>query len=263
MRKNWLVVALIGLSIVATAQEKEQLFYYLKVSSANVSINCYINGFPVYEIDNEGQVTNQIPVNLSLIGKDNILTIEAMPEGENAFVKGNIAAYGGGEMVSTDDNKQGIVSFDFMVTDSVGEEFKFDNEQFDYSATIKHLPPITDIDELKEYGVKIQALIGAKKTKKLIEEMSPKIEDTAEAFSVDASIMYENMEQVLANNIFNTQWQKVEREQIVPVSYNDGKIWELTLEGDKPLIYAEEADGGSAFMKIYVARIDGQLRVVR
>lgn len=251
-------------SASAYAQDDEpQLFYYLKVSSSNAEIYCYINGFPVYDIKSDGMISNQIPVNLALIGKGNVLKIVAKPIGDNAFVSGGISSYSGGEMVSTDDDRLGVLQFEFRMDKPETRTFEFDNERFDYSKSLTIVPVITDEAALIDYGLKIQSLIKLKKDKKLIEEMTPKIEDTAKAFSVDASIMYENMKQVLQSNIFATPWQGVSREEIVPVSYCDGKVWELTQKDGKPLIFYQESEDSYSSMKIFVAEVDGKLRVVR
>jgi len=262
MKNKWLLVVLLFVSLGVKAQETEQLFYYLKVSTANVEVNCYVNGFPVYDISSHGQVINQVPINLALIGKGNELEVVAKPLGPNAFVSGGISPYGGGEMVSSDDERSGVLKFDFRADKEVRKTFEFDNERYDYSQVLVESPVIRDIERLRDYGVKLQALIAQKKNKELIDEMKPKIEATAIAFSVEPSIMYENMQQVLSDNIFTTNWQKVERQEIVPKSFCKGKVWELSTADNKPLIYAEE-DGGSTQMAIYVAEVDGELRVVR
>ncbi len=262
MRYNWLLLLLLfGYSV--QAQEEEQLFYYLKVSTSNVEVNCFINGFPVYDIDGDGMISNQIPVNLALVGKSNTLKIVAKPKGDNAFVSGGISAYGGGEMVSTDDEREGIVQFEFRAEAPVTKTYEFDNERFDFGQHIKTVPVVDDREALINYALKIQSLIKLKKAEKLIKEMTPKIEDTAKAFSVDASIMFENMKQVLQSNIFATPWQSVPKEDILPVSYCDGKVWELTQKDGKPLIFYQESEDSYSSMKIFVAKVNSELRVVR
>ncbi|MEP2772480.1 MAG: hypothetical protein ABJH05_10040 [Fulvivirga sp.] len=263
MKVKSVISILILVSCSAMAQNEEQLFHYLKVSSANAEVSCYLNGFPVYDIDSEGMISNQTPVNLALVGENNVLKIVAKPLGDNAFVSGGISTYGGGEMVSTDDNREGQLQFEFKMEEPTIKTYEFDNERFDYSASIQSVPVLNDEEALKDYALKIHSLIKLKKSKRLIEEMTPKLEDTAKAFSVDANIMYENMKQVLQSNIFATPWQGVSREEIVPVSYCDGKVWELTQKDGKPLIYYQESEDSYSSMKIFVAKVDGKLRVVR
>lgn len=263
MKLKSIVLILLLISVSAMAQNEEQLFHYLKVSSSNAKVNCYINGFPVYDIEGDGMVSNQTPVNLALVGDNNVLEIVAIPLGDNAFVSGGISTYGGGEMVSTDDDRDGLLQFEFRMNETTTKTCEFKNDRFDFSASIKSVPALNDEEALIDYALKIHSLIKLKKSKKLIEEMTPKIEDTAEAFSVDAEIMYENMKQVLQANIFATPWQSVSREEIVPVSYCDGKVWELTQKDGKPLIYYQESEDSYSSMKIFVAQVDGKLRVVR
>ena len=56
--------------------EEKPVFYYLKIATNNVSVACFINGFPVYTYSGTTEMVNQIPVNLSLIGKNNELKIK-------------------------------------------------------------------------------------------------------------------------------------------------------------------------------------------
>ncbi|MDX1628712.1 MAG: hypothetical protein R3345_08430 [Fulvivirga sp.] len=241
----------------------EQLFYYLKVSSANAEITCFVNGFPVYEIKDEGQIINQVPINMALIGEGNQLEIVVKPLGGQAFVKGDIAPYGGGEIVSSDDTREGIIAFDFSSDQEVTKTFHFDNERFDFAETLVEPPVIAQEERLREYGEKIIALILDKNTDDLMKEMAPKIETAAMAYSVELDLMKQNLRQFFEDGLYSLDLKVVNSENIIPEPYCDGRVWELTIEGGKkPLIYAEEEDGAT-FMKVYVAEIDGILKVVR
>jgi len=240
----------------------KQLFYYLKVTTTNVEVNCYINGFPVYEIKESGELTNQIPVNLALIGEGNELQIVATPLGEEASVSGGISPYAGGDIVSTDDDKKGVLDFEFVVPEPIKKTFTFDNDRFDFSHQLMDVPEIHDEKSLKAFGKQLLEWIKAKKTKALVEAMMPKIEATALAFSVDQQIMIDNMKNVLSESVFKLPVQQVTEADIDPRPYCNNRVWELKTKSRHPLIYAEE-EGGSMSMAIYVAKIDGQLRVVR
>ncbi len=55
---------------------------------------------------------------------------------------------------------------------------------------------------------------------------------------------------------------KVSQTEIKPVSYCGGKVWELTNSNGHPLIYVQQEDGAVS-LPVYVANINGELRVVR
>lgn len=261
MKTKWLSLFIL-LALHVKAQDMKQLFYYLKVNTTDVEVNCYINGFPVYDIKESGELTNQIPVNLALIGKGNELQIVATPIGEGASVSGAISPYAGGDIVSTDDDKEGVLDFELAVSEPITKTYTFDNERFDFSGQLVDVPEIDDVQALKAYGKQLLEWIKAKKTKALVEAMMPKIEATAQAFSVDQKIMTDNMKNVLNESIFKLPVQQVKEEDIQPTPYCNNRVWELKTKSGHPLIYAEE-EGGSMSMAIYVANIDGKLRVVR
>lgn len=253
---------LLFISFHTSAQGMEQQFYYLKLSSNNSVVECFVNGFPVYQIDSPGQVTNQIPINLALIGKNNVLKVVARPMGENAFVTGNITSYQGSEVVSTDDEKPGVLTFRQDVTKELDLNYVFDNEKFDFSRVLKESPVIQDSSRLINYALKLESWIKNKDTKALLKQMSPKINDYAASYSVPSDIMEESMKQSLTNDMFETNWEEVNKHEIVPVSYCGGRVWELTTGKGHPLFYTENEEGSTS-LHIFVAKVDGKLRVVR
>jgi len=261
MKMKWLLLSLLMIITVSLKAENKQLFYYLKVSTTNVEVQCYINGFPVYEIKTTGTVINQVPVNLALIGKNNTLKIVAKPTGDNAFVNGDIVPYKGGEMVGTDDDREGVLSFEFSTENESIKTFEFNNDRYDYSDILINTPKIEDEERLKDYAIELVAMVERRDTENLLEQLRPKIEDYAKAYTVESDIMIQNMRQVLNENIFTMKREKVQREDIELVSHCDGRLWELRQNGH-PLIY-RETENGSEQMEVYVGEIDGMLRIVR
>ncbi len=130
-------------SVSLFAQEKP-VFYYLNITTYNAEVKCFINGFPVYTYSGTSEMSNQIPVNLSLIGNNNVLKIVASALGTNARVSGGIAPYDAGEVVSTDDEKSGVLTFEFAVDKENARNFNFDNERFNFSYSIASTSMIDD-----------------------------------------------------------------------------------------------------------------------
>jgi hypothetical protein len=255
------MLPLILFSVVASAQQ-EQAFYYLKVTSNDVSVNVFINGFPVYDINSDGEVSNQVPVNLALIGKGNVVTVNATPLGDEGRVSGGVALYKGGDIVSTDDNKPGQLEFEFEVKEEVEKTFSFDNDIFDFKSTLAETPVLKDLSALREYGESFLRLMKSKNTKAVLEEMTPKIEDTAVAFSVETFFVHNSLEQMLESSIFKLPITQLKKNQINAVPYCGGRVWELTDADGKALIYVKQSDGTMS-MQVFVASINGKLRVVR
>lgn len=260
---NWFFVLAICVSSISFAQDMEQQFYYLKISSNNAEIHAYLNGFPVYNINSEGQITNQVPVNLALIGKDNRLLIKTAPLGDNAMTSGSIALYKGSEVVSTNDQKEPIVSFEIDIVKPENRVFTFDNDRFDFSKVLIDSEPLDDTSALADYAMKLRGWVNQKDIQALLEQMEPKIDDYAEAYSVSADVIRQSLQESFTSDLFNVDWQEVKREEIVPVPYCDGRMWELTVSSDHRPLFFSETEEGSTALQVYVASINGELRVVR
>ncbi len=155
--KYLLILLFIFSYTISFAQEKP-VFYYLKIATNDVSVKCFINGFPVYNYSGTDETANQIPVNLSLKGKNNILKVIATPLGVAATVSGGISSYTADDIVSTDDTKAGVVAFDFVVEKETTKDFNFNNERFDFSKSIASQSGSTDEKALIAYGMKILEL---------------------------------------------------------------------------------------------------------
>ncbi|MDQ2656801.1 MAG: hypothetical protein M3Y60_05220 [Bacteroidota bacterium] len=56
-----------------------QQFFYLHITAVDCEVNCLLNGFPVYQVDAEGEIRNQIAVILYLVGKNNKIDIIVRP----------------------------------------------------------------------------------------------------------------------------------------------------------------------------------------
>lgn len=258
----WIFLLITNLFLTTPVQDMEQQFYYLKISSSNAEVSCLVNGFPIYEISSEGQVANQLPVNLALIGEGNKLLVFAKPLGENAFVKGSIAVYKSGEVVSSDDEKEKILEFTMDASREQERIITFDNEQFDFSELLVKTPVLTDTTRMVEYAMKLKHWVQNKDIGTLIDHMEPKVRDYAAAYSVSEEVIRESLKQSFTGDMFQIEWEEVKTEDVIPVSYCDGRLWELTTSQGHALFYSATNDGHTS-LPVYIAEVNGELRVVR
>src|SRR5690606_30390577 len=125
----------------------------------------------------EGELSNQIPVNVYLIGKNNRLQIALKPhQGKHGRVEASPYLYGAGDVVSTDDEQADRKKF---IVETSGEEknevFSFDNPRFDFSHVLVEAPVVKDEQSLRTYAAKLLDLIARKDADQLVAEMQPKV----------------------------------------------------------------------------------------
>ena len=262
MIMKWFLLLSLNLYATAPDQAMEQQFYYLKVSSNSAEVVCLLNGFPVYDISSEGQVANQLPINLALVGAGNRLLILTKSLGDNAFVKGSIALYKSGEVVSADDERENVVEFTIDASKEQERLITFDNKQFDFSDVLLKSPILQDTVQLIDYALKLKSWVQNHDIDKLLEHMAPKVRDYAISYSVEEDIIREGLKQSFTGDMFNMEWEEVPREDIIPISYCEGRVWELTTSKGHPLFYSENEEGHTS-LPVYVAEVNGELRVVR
>lgn len=239
-------------------------FYYLQVTAIDCEVTCTLNGFPVYELNAQGELSNQIPVNLYLIGKKNKLEIRIKP---NTNTPGKVQAstylYDASEVVSTDDEQNDREIFKVESSDGVKEAvFYFDNDKFDFSTVISQGPVIDQESELKAYASELLTLIKKKDVKQLLSAMKPKVRDYAISFSAPEETLVKSLEGQLSEMLSESKLKKPSIDDIGFVSYCGGRLWRLKIKPDLPFIYASEDDNVIS-LDIYVAKVDGALKIVR
>ena len=91
--------------------------------------------------------------------------------------------------------------------------------------------------------------------------MKPKIDDNATSYSVDPSMVAKSLKEVFEGEMFSGM-DNVTLAEIKVESYCDGHVWEIKNKNGNPLIYVQQEDGTMS-LPIYVANVNGALRVVR
>ena len=239
-------------------------FYYLQVTALDCQVTCSLNGFPVYEINAEGELSNQIPVNLYLIGKKNELKIRIKPNTDGpGKVEASTYLYGASEIVSTDDAQGDREKFIVESMDGSKEAtFYFDNDKFDFSAVISEGPVIDQESELKAYAAELLTILKKKDIKTLLSEMDPKVRDYAISFSAAEETLINSLKGQLTEILSHNKLKKPSIDDIIYVPYCGGRLWGLKIKPDLPFVYISEDDTVIS-LEIYVGTANGVLKIVR
>jgi len=239
-------------------------FFYLKVTSFDCTVKCFVNGFPVYETSGEGEMSNQVPINVYLVkGKENRLDIWMKPLTGQGKVQASTYRYGNSDVVSTDDAQNDRDVFTVQSADGVKEQtFYFGNDIFDFSAILVDAPVIDEENELNAYAAQLLDIIGRKAVKELVAEMEPKVRDYAVGFSSPEAPIRMSLEEQLATLLSDEKLDVPSIENVVLIPYCDRRVWALREKPDQPLIHISD-NGSIMSLEIYVGTVDGRLRIVR
>lgn len=239
-------------------------FFYLQVTAVDCDVTCLLNGFPVYEVRAEGELVNQVPVNLYLIGKNNKLDITLKPHaGKQGRVEASPYLYDAGDVVSSDDAQPDRRVF---TLETSGEEkrsvFSFDNERFDYAHVLVDAPVVSDENALRAYAATLIRSIQAKDVESLLKEMHPKVRDYAASFSAPEEALNESLRGQLAEMLGNANLRKASAEEITFTPYCDGRVWALRINPDVPFFYIKDEESEMA-LEVFVGMQEGRLKIVR
>lgn len=258
IKRHIIFISLLCISFSIMAQPD---FYYLQVYNENARVECYLNGFPVYEIESGSAMSNSVPVQMYMVGEGNELEIEMTPiNDETPKARGKIIAYKKGEMVDTNSDRKGLVAFKLDGTANTHKVLTFNNEKFNFGDVLMMSPTLSE-DKVLAYGKKLYNMVKDGKVDDFIGEMSAKISDFAEALGYPEDAIRNNLSSGLGASFFDTKLSSAKKVTFSAVPYCNDRVWELLVD-DHPFLYKEE-EGGYSSMKIYVAEVDGAMKIVR
>ncbi len=139
----------------------------------------------------------------------------------------------------------------------------FDNEAGpDFSAIFEEAVVIEDTTRLKDYAIRLRDFLRRREAEEIYREIQPSISDETGTHQVTYSPAKDS---ALAH--IRTEWcedfhTSFSRSDVRVRKWSGGRVWELFVvrEGErKPLFHST----GGRYQKIYVAEIEGKLRVVR
>jgi hypothetical protein len=130
----------------------------------------------------------------------------------------------------------------------------FDNEAGpDYSRIFEEAPVIDDTSRLTDYALHLRDLMAQKDTAQLVEEYRPKIRYAHDRVEQSGET-FRGFLRSYRRTLIEEEPLGVSRENIRPRRWSSGRVWELRRRGEDDLFSGR---------KVYVAELDGELKVVR
>jgi len=238
-------------------------FYHLEVSATNASLEVFLNGVPVHQSDNEFDAPASIPIQLFMIGKDNVLEVQASASKKNkpGQVVLNINPYNKGDYSDTQSESSKVARLELELGDTIEKKsIIFDNEGHNYSYIFKNGDILSE-EEVLKYGRKLYQLLQQGKAIEFVKEMPHRSKDYASNYGVSQEQVEQMIAQQLAESFFNEKYPDLDEDRLEANSFNSGRVWEITIDGHEFL--KKEDDDGSFQMPVWVAKINGSISIVR
>jgi hypothetical protein len=248
-------------------------FYYLDITANNCNVLGLLNGFPIYQLKAPSLVNFAMPINSALVGQNNQLSIALTPASFDqelnlaAFdpmtmtAKGAIKIYGEGE-ISAPENGERIMEIDLK---GVPGSFSFDNELVDFSWLFRGSPEIEEERIVEEYALYLRSIFEQKNTELIEKEFHPKLKAIAGSFFEDFDKSVEEFRGFM-NDIFlplepNLSFDEFDL-NLTP--WCKDRIWEISIFPHRELLVSSpDEDGYEYAIKVFVALVDGEMKVVR
>ncbi len=243
-------------------QEKTK-FYQLTYQVENVTGQITINGFVVTEL--KGKTGNgSAALNPWLIGENELKAElkKADPSKPAEFAFG-LSEMVQGEMVSTTDKGKlfsiEVKNKDFS-PDGKGSAARKFKSTLDFKKHLSEAGQAKESDILA-YAQKIYGLFEKKDAEGILRELEVKINDYSKAFG-GADIKTE-LRSYLTEELFKSKLNKLNTGALRAVAVGPTKkIWHV-FNGNEELISGGSSDGSTLAFAVYVALLDGKLKVVR
>lgn len=229
------------------------------------------------------------PINLYLIGEENMLELEVAPlprddgsagDFADVSVEGAVRVYGKGDAVAPG---EGPVVIELTVMDELAtrireakvrdEElespqtfvFVFDNAGPSFEDELLEAAPFDDADGLRDYAIRLRDAMRSSDTAGLAAEMEPKVQAYALAYDDSADRIRQSLIEVLEREYATLGFvTDFERDDVELVPAAGGRLWGLCRPGGLPLVQTPpDPDGNTMQIPIVVGLRDGALRIVR
>ena len=238
-----------------------------------------LNGFPILNDSSRYGLSGGGPVNLHLVPTGNRLDIQFQPQitaDSLEYATFDLALDSGnqGDIVGTDEVGD-LLNVSLNGTEgaqTVVETFDLPEawrDQFTSGRLYEEAPVIGDAEQVKDYALRLFGMLEAGAYDAFAREAVPRMRAYRAAYPTaglpedDAALqdLFRNtLEQMMGGMRLNTD---VHAENLAPIPWADGRVWEVRLTDGRPLITATDDEGGLASIPVFIARVDGDLRLVR
>ncbi|MDI3291313.1 hypothetical protein [Polyangium sp. 15x6] len=254
--------------------------FHLNLSLRACLARVTLNGFQLLAVDARAPISVAPPINQLLVGKGNVLAIQALPtitrQGMSSpldiDITGSVSAYQKGDIVAPDEAGDVVLAIDVRKA-LAGQvpaiplqlAFEFDNEGPAFPELFREAEVIEDPEPLLAYATHLRDLFAAGDAAGLVKEFAPKLRDFGAAYYQTEAYMRDEFVSFLQRRLLPGPMDLAFKgTDILPVSMCEGRIWELMRKPRIPLLQTmPDKNGGQLQIPVYVGRIDGALRVVR
>jgi len=265
--------------------------YHLEITVGGCALLALLNGFPIVSRTSDGVAIEAPPVNLFLVGQGNTLVMEASPlpnsgaepaNGSNDLssnLSGDLAgvtlvakvkAYERGDIVAPESGEV-IAIYDLAAAPPAERRslpltatLAFDTEGPSFRALLLEGPVIESEDAVRDYALRLRDLMRSQSLPELKAEFAPKLKDYLVAYSLGDVDAPGAFAEYLAGEFFPARpVLDFERSDLGIKLWCGGRIAEVTLGDGELLATQSDAEGSRYVLPVYVATVDGHLRVVR
>lgn len=275
------------------------LLYNLELTMRGCKVIATLNNLPLVNSDAKAGASFGSPLNSKLIGKDNQLKIVALPtllesgaisKAADVVLNGTIKVYGVND-ISAPENGKIVRKFDFNeviaerrqklllekkaagldsaasaleITLPLELQITFDNEGPAFQNRFVQGPIIKDEKHLLDYAERLRDLLKSRAIDKLFNEFKPKFEDYNIAYHRGNLDRRPAFTEYLKEKFFpNGPLLNFDRDDICLKSWCSGRVWEIFIKPDRPFLMTAGMGDEVYEMEIFVALVNGELKVIR
>jgi hypothetical protein len=255
--------------------------YHLALRVEHCRVRVSLNALPLVKLAAGEQPRETMPpINPYLVGTNQVF-VELMPESPDdeefasfdrivlagnvrRFKKGGPASPSGGELVADLAIPDWVRELD-PKQPPIGYGVEFDSPDApSFAPELVDAPRERDREAVIDYGMRLCGIVGDGDVGRLLQEMDPKIDAYAKAYDEPRLAFQHDLRDYLSGEFLPAGVEvDFPRTQVRAQPVCNGRLWEVTREG-QPLLRTEPDDEGSRNqIAIYVGRYEGRLRVAR
>ena len=264
-------------------------FYYLTCNTTqNCNVLITLNGFPLHQGILYKDINTPFIVNVYLISNQNTLSFELLPiepiqNDLNLPSKVNIdvklRSYEAGEIVTPEDGQVILltevapgnltlpssevdVKLDFPLHSNI--DYHFNQSDFNYAQLLVGQPQIVSTTELERYGHYLLELFRQQNIAQLMHELAPKIHHLSTSHGIATATINSELRSLILEMMQLGLDETLEYPLIVRARpWCNQRLFELYVEPDKELLSTKENEEGLMKMPVFVAAVNGGVKIVR